>query len=254
MKKSSLPKNKKSSPKNLAAKSRKPAVIKSASTKSTRKTAKTTPKRAPKTAAVSKTDPKQRLRFGLSVGMLFILAGALLAYQPLMRLWHEKQLVANAPAPAPPRTPEVEAATKVNDTVEGKPVRLVVPSLGIDVPVADGFYNSRSQTWTLSNNKAHFATEMTPQPNNQGGNTFIYGHNRPEVFARLGKLKVGEKATVYTDNSHVFTYVYRSAHETNPNDDSLFHYEGPPIMTLQTCSGLWYQNRLLMTFDLVEVT
>lgn len=189
-------------------------------------------------------------KFYLTIGLLFLVAGGLLAYQPLMRHWDEGKLKTTAPAPAPERTPEIEANTKINQMIQGKPVRLVVASLNIDVKVADGVYNSKSQTWTLSKDKAHYAL-MTPEPNNQEGNTFIYGHNRPEVFARLSKLAVGQDAVIYTDNNHVFTYRFRSAYETNPNDDSLFAYKGAPILTLQTCSGLWYQNRFLMTFDLV---
>ena len=94
---------------------------------------------------------------------------------------------------------------------------------------------------------------MTAPSNNQSGNTFIYGHNRPAVFAKLSKLQIGETVKVYTDNNHTFTYKFRSAYETSPNDASLFEYDGAPILTLQTCSGLWDQNRYLMTFDLVGV-
>lgn len=205
-----------------------------------------------KSTAAAKTG-QARLRFALSLGVMFILAGSLLGYPTIMRLWNEKHQTASAPSPAPERTPEVKAATQEVEAIEGHPNRLVVPSLGIDVAVADGYYNAQAQTWTLTNDKAHFATEMTPKPNNQAGNTFIYGHNRKEVFAKLSKLAEGETVDVYTDNGRIFTYKFRSAYETNPNDSSLFNYQGPPILTLQTCSGLWYQNRYLMTFDLVKV-
>lgn len=207
---------------------------------------------AAKRSASAPSAKKRQLAFGFKVGALFILAAALLSYQPIMRWWQEQDSLAAVPAPAPERTPEVQSATKVVEPISGKPVRLVIPSLGIDLTVADGIYNPSDQSWTLSKDKAHYAL-MTPQANNQEGNTFIYGHNRKEVFAKLATLNIGETVTVHTDNGHQFTYKYRSAHETNPYDDSLFNYQGPPILTLQTCSGLWYQNRYLMTFDLVEV-
>jgi hypothetical protein len=35
-----------------------------------------------------------------------------------------------------------------------------------------------------------------------------------------------------------------------PTDATLFEYKGKPILTIQTCSGVWYQNRQLFTFDL----
>ncbi len=216
-------------------------------------------KRSPKATATKSvnqaaTKPGQgsSIKFFLKLGILFLLAGGLLAYHPLMRRIQEQNTLATAPAPAPVRTPEVEAATKTSEKIEGKPTRMVIPSLDIDLSIADGIYHSQSQTWTLSNDKAHYAL-MTAQPNNQAGNTFIYGHNRPAVFARLSKLAVGQTVTIYTDTNRVFTYRYRSAYETNPNDSSVFSYQGPPILTLQTCSGLWYQNRYLMTFDLIGV-
>lgn len=134
----------------------------------------------------------------------------------------------------------------------GKPVRIVVPSVNVDLNVADGLYNQKTGKWTLSNDKAHYAM-ITPFANNIEGNTFIYGHNRRSVFAPLLKLKVGEKAYVYTDNKKVFEYTLRSYKDVDPTDASLFAYEGKPILTLQTCSGTWYQDRRLFTFDFISV-
>jgi LPXTG-site transpeptidase (sortase) family protein len=98
---------------------------------------------------------------------------------------------------------------------------------------------------------AQYAT-VTVQPNNKEGNTFIYAHNRVGVFHTLSRINVGDTVIITTDNGHTLTYKFRTSYETNPNDTSLFSYKGAPILTLQTCSGVWYQNRQLFTFDLVE--
>jgi LPXTG-site transpeptidase (sortase) family protein len=135
---------------------------------------------------------------------------------------------------------------------EGKPVRIRIPSLGIDLPVADGRFNAATKKWTLSNDKAHYAVK-TPLPNNAGGNTFVYGHNRPGVFKKLAQIKLGEEAIITVEDGREFVYVFKGAYETDPNDDSVFNYQGPPMLTVQTCSGLWYQNRQLFTFDLKEI-
>ncbi|OGL30634.1 hypothetical protein A3D14_03480 [Candidatus Saccharibacteria bacterium RIFCSPHIGHO2_02_FULL_47_12] len=190
-------------------------------------------------------------RFYLTVGTLLIVASLLLGYEPFVQYWHERQRDTSK-ASAPSDTEQFRKDKKTDVVIQGRPVRIDIPSLGINIPVADGIYNPTTKSWTLSKDKAHFAL-MTTMPNNQTGNAFIYGHNRKEVFSKLGKMKVGQNALVYTDNGHVFTYRYRSSYETNPNDDSLFRYQGSPILTLQTCSGLWYENRLLMTLDLIEV-
>lgn len=143
--------------------------------------------------------------------------------------------------------------TPPKEVKRGKPLEINISSVSINLPVYDGQYDEKNKTWTLSTNAAHYAL-ITALPNNVSGNTFIYGHNRKEVFSRLAGMKVGDRATITTDSGYTFVYRFRKSIETNPYDDSLFRYEGPPILTLQTCSGLWYQNRQLFTFDLVEVT
>lgn len=143
--------------------------------------------------------------------------------------------------------------TETGAVVEaGKPVRISIPSVKIDLSVADGVYNQKTGAWTLSTDKAHYAT-ITPFANNIKGNTFIYGHNRRSVFAPLLQIKVGDKAYVHTNNNKLFTYVFRESNDVDPSDVSLFAYQGDPILTLQTCSGTWYQDRRLFTFDFVGV-
>ncbi len=68
--------------------------------------------------------------------------------------------------------------------------------------------------------------------------TFIYGHNRWAVFYKLLKVQPGDEAIVSTANGHTFTYKMTGQKVTQPTDTSLFHYQGPPILTLQTCSRL----------------
>lgn len=142
--------------------------------------------------------------------------------------------------------------TKPSAEIVGTPIRLLVPAAEIDITVDNGYYDQQNQTWTLSEDRAYYAT-LSNKINNKEGNTLIYGHNLPSVFAALPQIQLGDKAYVYTDNGHKFTYSLHSTTETIPSDDSLFHYEGRPILTLQTCSGFWYQNRQLFFFKLEEV-
>lgn len=187
-----------------------------------------------------------KIRFTLIVGILFLLAGTLLAWPLIDQRLQGKQ---------PTFSQQVSAEPEVRDVplIQGKPVTIEIPSLGLNLPVIDGYYNTSEKTWTLTSDKAQYAT-LTPYANNHAGNTFIYGHNRKEVFSSLLRLPAESVAIITTDNGHKFTYKYRSSIETSPYDDSLFDYQGAPILTLQTCSGLWYQNRKLFTFDLVGVS
>jgi sortase (surface protein transpeptidase) len=140
-----------------------------------------------------------------------------------------------------PKTPE-----------SGKPVRVVVPAVGIDLPVEDGFYNPTDGSWTLGNHKAYYATP-TPLVNDRRGTTLIYGHNNRTAFKKLLLLPPNAEMTVYTDSSKVFHYTFTSAHEVSPNDTTLLALRGAPKVALQTCSGNWYEWRKLFVFKLTSV-
>ncbi len=188
---------------------------------------------------------RDNLRFYFLVGIFFVLAGVLLSSQHLVQYLQNRnsQPVFSQPAQ--------QTITK-KPTVSGQPSHIDLPSVNISIDVENGYYNKVSQTWTLSTNKAEYAT-VTPEPNDAGGNTFIYGHNRWEVFYKLLNVKAGDEAIVTTANNHKFVYKMVSRRDIKPTDSSLFRYQGPPILTLQTCSGFWYQNRSLFVFKLVQV-
>lgn len=133
--------------------------------------------------------------------------------------------------------------------VSGKPIELILDDLKLKLIVTDGVYNNLTGQWSLSTNKAHYAL-LSTVPNNEEGNTLIYGHYRPEVFARLKRVQPGNEAIVLTDNGYRFIYRFRSTQAVNPTDTSIFAYRGAPMLTLQTCSGAWMQNRQLYSFDL----
>lgn len=192
---------------------------------------------------------KLRLSFACGTGLFVI--GLALAINPALEYWRSAHVAHVGASPFSVVASATPAAAPQQHIVSGQPVRIQIPALGIDLKVIDGYYNKTNKTWTLTKDMAHYAT-MTPQPNNAEGNTFIYAHNRKGVFQALSKVKVGDEVIVTTDNSHTLTYKFRTAYETNQNDAALFDYKGAPILTLQTCSGVWYQNRQLFTFDLVE--
>jgi len=144
------------------------------------------------------------------------------------------------------------ATTPIANEIEGQPVELLIPSLNMDLPVIPGYYNSQSKIWTLTLSEVQYAT-ITPPPNNLEGDTFLYGHYRQAVFARLHTIPVNAQAIVKTANNHTFYYQLTSIRTTNPGDDSVFTYKGAPILTIQTCTGLFFQNRQFFTFALQKV-
>lgn len=144
----------------------------------------------------------------------------------------------------------VQQPTVSSQLRSGKPERLVIDSANINIEVSDGEYDPATHKWTLAKDKAHYAL-MTPPANNQAGNTFIYGHNNRKVFADLEIAKPGDIAQVHT-GSGIFSYKLRDIREVTPNDVSIFEYRGSSILTVQTCSGNWYEKRTLFTFDYVS--
>ncbi len=145
----------------------------------------------------------------------------------------------------------VAPVTAAAETITGKPVRVVVDDLDVNLYVADGVFNAKTGEWTLSQTKAHYAL-MTVQPNNAQGNTLIYGHALSNVFGPLLKLKPGMEARVITDNGYEFVYTFISTKAVKPTDTAILDYQGAPNLTLQTCSGVWMQNRQLFDFDFVK--
>jgi sortase (surface protein transpeptidase) len=192
----------------------------------------------------------KRLYVLLVMGVVMVGVGLGFGVKPFLQYWRDRHLA----RVASPFTAAASAAPVPKDValITGRPIRVEISSLKIDLPVIDGTFNPATNTWTLTKDKVQYATN-TPQPNNLTGNTFLYGHNRPGVFNTLNKIKPGAEISITTDNGHRFTYAFRGAVETDPNDDSLFRYQGPPILTVQTCSGAWYQNRQLFTFALERV-
>lgn len=184
------------------------------------------------------------------IAVIFLVAGIILGYPSFIQYWQGRE--------TPTTTSGIVFADKpvkqTNDPlIMGEPNRIVIKSLGIDLPVASGQYYADSKTWELSGDKAHFAS-LSVASNNKTGNTLIYGHNNKQVFYSLNQIRPGAEVSVFTTNGKVFKYKFTTAAETSPNDSSVFNYKGPAMLTLQTCSGLWYQNRQLFAFELVEVT
>ncbi len=179
------------------------------------------------------------------VSLLLAGAGVAVAAPLSLSLLEQRQVLAS-PVASPP------VATTVPDepgVVSGIPRHIAVPSLGIDVAVADGSYDARTGQWTLSEESAFYATPTAPA-NSASGNTFIYAHNSQKLFGKLPRIAAGASVVVTTDTGYEFTYVYQSTEAVKPTDVHALEYSGKPRLTLQTCSGLWNETRQMYYFKL----
>lgn len=191
-----------------------------------------------------------KVRFTISICALYVFTIGIgwYALQPAPVVQHTALAAVVKKAPTEPAEPKFIL-------ISGKPIRIVIAELGIDLPVDEGNYNSADGSWTLSENHAQYAM-MTVLANNHSGNTFIYGHGTDQVFGRLGNSppSVGSVALVYTDNGHVFSYSFQYLANVPPEDTSVFNYQGPPILTVQTCTGAVSEWRTMFHFKFEGVT
>lgn len=185
-------------------------------------------------------------------GLSLIIVGLIVAGASIFGVWWN-QRSAEKPKPFSQLLNNTVPKDDGSPLITGTPTHITIPSVGIDLNVIPGYYYPKSQTWTLSLNDAQYAT-MTAKPNNKSGDTFIYAHYRLHVFYTLPHVKAGDQAVITTANGHTFTYTFLSSTITSPDNTALFNYKGQPILVLQTCTGVQFQNRQLFVFNLSKVS
>lgn len=185
---------------------------------------------------------------GIVAGLILVVVGAVIGGSLLFYNWQTQYVDAQQAAAALKNNP---APTIRTPAISGVPIRVQVPSVSVDASVIPGYYFPANQSWTLTSNKAQWGV-MTAEANNKQGVTFIYAHDLKNLFAPLSGVNPGDTASVLTANGHTFTYSLRTTITVTPDNTNLFSYQGKPILVLQTCSGVWYQNRQLFIFDLVK--
>lgn len=156
-----------------------------------------------------------------------------------------------APASESTITPPTKSAVPL---IAGTPIRVVIPSRYVDLPVIPGTYDKATDSWTLSGYDAQFATASEPA-NNIGGETFIYGHNNDYVFGALRHATpdAGAEAIIYTSNGHEFAYRFEKTWSVGPYDVATLSYQGPPVLLIQTCTGSFNELRTMYVFAFEKV-
>lgn len=189
-----------------------------------------------------------KVRFSISVCALYVLTIGFAWYglQTPVAEAAVRTVEKSSPAPTPVTKPKF-------NLIQGKPVRLVIKDSGIDLPVDEGRYQ-KDGSWTLSDSHVQYAM-LSTLANNHSGNTFIYGHG---TYAVLGKLaittpKPKSKALVYTGNGHIFSYRFDKKKDLSPTNTSIFDYDGPPILTIQTCTGFVSEYRTFFQYKFEKV-
>ncbi|MDY7039936.1 MAG: class D sortase [Chloroflexota bacterium] len=159
----------------------------------------------------------------------------------------------HSPPAVPGEVPEhlrewVEPAPAVVIATPGPqaPTRLVIPAIGVDVPVVEG------DGWEqLKKGAGHHASTANP---GERGNCFISGHNDifGEIFRDLEKLELEDEIIVYA-GAQPFHYRVKAKRIVEPDDVSVMYPTSTPVLTLMTCYPyLVDTHRLAVIAELVE--
>lgn len=171
------------------------------------------------------------------------LAGAASAVSPL---------VAGGPRPAPP---QAAAATGVAAWV---PVRLLIPTAGVDAPVESVGATATGNIGVPSSPAATAWYDLGPSPG-QPGDAIITGHldgtRGTAIFWNLHRLHAGDTVSVVlAGGSRVrFTVDRLRYYRYDAPPAGLDSSTGPPQLSLITCAGAWddrlhtYLQRLVVT-------
>jgi LPXTG-site transpeptidase (sortase) family protein len=161
------------------------------------------------------------------------------------------------PSPAPTET--VLPTPSPTPAKPGVPIRMVVPSIGVDsrVEEAGTFIVAGQQYWTtLPFVVAHYNTTARAGAK---GNAVFSGHvtsrNAGNVFNELYRVGLGDEVKVYTKDGE-FTYVVTRVRLVAPDDIAVMDPTIDATATLITCAGEWnptersYSQRLIVTAKL----
>jgi LPXTG-site transpeptidase (sortase) family protein len=111
--------------------------------------------------------------------------------------------------------------------------RLVIPSLGIDVPIGE------EEASALARGVWHHPGSARP---GESGNMALAGHRVWRVFSLLGKLDPGDEVIVYWDGDE-YDYLVGSATTVMPDETNVISRDGADRLTMYTCLPRYMGNK-----------
>lgn len=122
------------------------------------------------------------------------------------------------------------------------PVRILIGSLGIDVPVKEA--KVIKGYWEVFPDSAGWGVGSAyPE---EKGNMVIFAHARDKLFLNLRKIKAGDEITVFTTDKW-YKYQVSSLREVYPSQTEVIAPTKEAILTLYTCTGFSDTKRLIVT-------
>lgn len=123
-----------------------------------------------------------------------------------------------------------------------KPVGIIIERIGVWLPVYPATITN--QSWDTTTKGVSFVTHSGIP--GERGNAVFYGHNWPNLLARLPQVVPGDRiAVIFPDNSQK-VFEVSTTQEVTPDDSSVLAESTDPILTLYTCSGFMDSKRFVV--------
>ena len=122
------------------------------------------------------------------------------------------------------------------------PVRIVIPSLEIDLPVKTA--NIVNGYWEVFSDSAGFG-QGSAYPEDNQGNQVIFAHARKGLFLPLRDIKQGAEVMVFTSDKW-YSYKVEEIKEVLPSQTEVIAPTDDSVLTLYTCSGYADSKRLIV--------
>ncbi|MGF0117167.1 class F sortase [Promicromonospora sp. Marseille-Q5078] len=156
-----------------------------------------------------------------------------------------REVAEEPPSAGRPEAP-VRPATDAAPATPPGPERVVVPALGIDVPVAAAGVDDRGRMALPGSADEAAWYRFGAGPASPRGATVVAAHVDDEdsvgPFARLTRAEAGASVHVRTSDGRTYSYTVtqvRSEPKPDLSVDDLFDRSGPARLVLVTCGGTW---------------
>lgn len=192
-------------------------------------------------------DEKKRIRlYFLISGVLLVVVGFLTSKSPVK--------ISNQPVTVATVGSFSQEPVKIDknllggkdkkETIKNPPVRIIIPALGIDLPVKEA--KVINGFWEVFVDSAAFGLGSAYP--DEVGNEVIFAHAREGLFLPLRKAKIGQSVMVLSKDKW-YSYKIKEIKEVLPNQTEVIAPTKDTILTLYTCSGFSDNKRFIVTAE-----
>lgn len=136
----------------------------------------------------------------------------------------------------------ISAPIPTPNPITTKPIRIRIPSTGIDLPITEA--KVVNNVWEVTTAGAnHWDTSGNPGDTN---NIVIYAHNWKTLFGPLLTVREGEHIELTDETGKLFTYEITQTVSVKPNQVEYIQPTDDETLTLYTCTGFLDSMRFMV--------